>query len=310
MSDTPSRTAAVLQALLVTFLWSTSWVLIKLALPKLPPLTFAALRYGLASGLLWVVVLASERRRASLRALTGLELSRLALLGVALYALTQGAQFVALSRLPAATLTLILGFTPAVVALAAWLAADEMPTSRQIPGLALGLAGAGLYFSAHVGPAPASAAAGGPDSLPWDLLPWAGLAAGLVCLAANAGSAVLGRRLLRGERDPWVVTTVSMTVGALLLATVGSVAEPAPALDGRSWLIVGWLAAVNTALAFGLWNHTLRRLTAIESSVLNNTMAIQIPVLAWVFLGEVLSAQQIAGLLFAAVGAFWVQARR
>jgi DME family drug/metabolite transporter len=107
-----------------------------------------------------------------------------------------------------------------------------------------------------------------------------------------------------------VVTTVSMTVGALLLATVGSVAEPAPSLDGRSWLIVGWLAAVNTAFAFGLWSHTLRRLTAIESSVLNNTMAIQIPVLAWIFLGEVLSAQQIAGLLLAAVGAFWVQTRR
>jgi len=32
---------AVLQALFVTFLWSTSWVLIKLGLKDIPPLTFA-----------------------------------------------------------------------------------------------------------------------------------------------------------------------------------------------------------------------------------------------------------------------------
>jgi drug/metabolite transporter (DMT)-like permease len=39
---------AVLQALLVTFLWSTSWVLIKIGLQDIPALTFAGLRYSLA----------------------------------------------------------------------------------------------------------------------------------------------------------------------------------------------------------------------------------------------------------------------
>ena len=47
----PSRLhlQAVLTALFVTFLWSTSWVLIKLGLrASLPTVTFAGLRYGLA----------------------------------------------------------------------------------------------------------------------------------------------------------------------------------------------------------------------------------------------------------------------
>ena len=39
---------AVFQALFVTFLWSTSWVLIKIGLVDIAPLTFAGLRYGLA----------------------------------------------------------------------------------------------------------------------------------------------------------------------------------------------------------------------------------------------------------------------
>ena len=43
-----SHLIAVLQALLVTFLWSTSFVLIKIGLGELPPFLFAGLRYVLA----------------------------------------------------------------------------------------------------------------------------------------------------------------------------------------------------------------------------------------------------------------------
>ena len=42
------KLAAILQALLVTFLWSTSWVLIKFGLDDIPALTFAGMRYVLA----------------------------------------------------------------------------------------------------------------------------------------------------------------------------------------------------------------------------------------------------------------------
>ena len=44
-----NHTKAIWQALLVTFLWSTSWVLIKFGLGEIPPLLFAGLRYGLAA---------------------------------------------------------------------------------------------------------------------------------------------------------------------------------------------------------------------------------------------------------------------
>jgi drug/metabolite transporter (DMT)-like permease len=46
-----AQAAAIAQALLVTFLWSTSWVLIKVGLSdlELPPLSFAGLRYLLAA---------------------------------------------------------------------------------------------------------------------------------------------------------------------------------------------------------------------------------------------------------------------
>jgi drug/metabolite transporter (DMT)-like permease len=49
MSPAAPRRSAALVALFVVFLWATSWVLIKFGLETIPPLTFAGLRYGLAS---------------------------------------------------------------------------------------------------------------------------------------------------------------------------------------------------------------------------------------------------------------------
>jgi drug/metabolite transporter (DMT)-like permease len=47
----------------------------------------------------------------------------------------------------------------------------------------------------------------------------------------------------------------------------------------------------------------------MESTVINNTMLIQIAILAWLFLGESLSGQKIVGMIVAAVGALLVQLR-
>ena len=95
-----------------------------------------------------------------------------------------------------------------------------------------------------------------------------------------------------------------------MLVAVGLAVEGPPQLDWTGWLIVGWLALVNTALAFTLWNHTLRTLTAIEASVMNNLMLIEIAVLAWVFLGESLDVREIVGLAVALAGILAVQLLR
>jgi drug/metabolite transporter (DMT)-like permease len=62
-------------------------------------------------------------------------------------------------------------------------------------------------------------------------------------------------------------------------------------------------------LAFSLWNEILQVLSAAESSVINGTTLIMIPILAVVFLGETINLQQGAGLLLAIVGTLLVQLR-
>lgn len=285
---------ALLQAIVVTFLWSTSWVLIKLGLEEIPPLTFAGLRYGIAF-LVLLPLLAGRRVREPLARLPRRAWLQLVALGLVMYALTQGAQFMALDLLPAQTTSLVLSFSPILVASLGLALLAERPLPSQWGGVILFLVGAGVFLY------PASFPAG--QRL--------GLVVALVGLVANAGAAVLGRVVNRDAGLPAAaVTLVSMGVGALVLVAVGIVTQGLPDLSPRSWLIVGWLAVVNTALAFTLWNASLQRLSALESSVINNTMLVQIAILAWVFLGEALGPRQALGIALAAVGALVVQLAR
>lgn len=289
----PGRLAALLLATFVTFLWSTSWVLIKVGLAaKLPPLSFAGLRYSLAALCLAPFVLGPAESRAAFRATPRPVLARVALLGLVYIALAQGGQFAALALLPAATVSVLLAMTPAVVALFGSAARSEAPTPRQWGGIAAAAAGVLLFFSPGALAVPTAA----------------GLGAGLVALGANAAGAVLGRRVNRDAGlSPLQVTFGSIAAGSVVLLAAGAAIEGLPRLDLRSAAVVAWLAVVNTAFAFTLWNRSLRTLTAVESSVVNGLMLPQIALLAVLVLGERLGAREVAGLVLVGAGTLVVQ---
>jgi drug/metabolite transporter (DMT)-like permease len=289
-----AHTAAVLQALFVTFLWSTSWVLIKVGLKDIPALPFAGLRYLLA----FLCLLPFAWRwghLAQLRALSMRDWLKLVALGLLYIAVAQGAQFLGLSYLPAITVSLLLNFTPAVVALLGILLLSERPTRMQWAGIALYLAGTLFYF------------------FPMSVLGSEAFGMAVVALGVltNAISAVLGRQVNREKKlHPIAVTVASMGVGSVALLLFGVSVQGVPTLSPDGWLVVGWLAVVNTAFAFPLWNHTLRTLSAVESSIINSTMLVQIALLAWLFLGEELTAQKIGGMVMVGLGMLIVQLRR
>jgi drug/metabolite transporter (DMT)-like permease len=288
----PSHLASIGIALLVTFLWSTSWVLIRWGLDgeELQPITFAALRYGLASSVLVAWVLANRPHREQLARLGRAVVIRVVVLGIVFYAMTQGAQFVAIDNQPAATTSLVLSLTPLLVAALATRSLAEPPSRRQLVGAVLVASGAWLYFVGDLG---ATAI---------------GMLAALVGLGSGAVGSLLGRRVNRtAEVAPVVITALSMAVGAAGLIAVGIAAEGLPTVSARAWLIIVWLALVNTALAFTWWNLSLQRLSAVESAGINNTMLIQIAVLAWVFLDETPGPPEFAGIVLVSVGVLLTQ---
>ena len=291
-----SQAISILQAVFVTVLWASSWVLIKFGLrASLPALTFAGLRYTLAFICLAPFVLFSAKNRAVIASLTRRDCGRLALLGVVYYTLTQGSQFIGLAYLPAAMGSLLLNLTPLMVGLFGIIFLQEHPSHGQWLGILLTVIGVALYF------------------LPIDInqLPIFGLLVAFGGVITNATSALLGRQVNRlGTTSPLMITFISMGIGSVLLLVLGILTQGFGKLDPQSWLLIAWLAIVNTAFAFTLWNHTLRTLSAVESSIINSLMMPQIAILAFVFLGEALSGKEIAGLVLVSLGVLIVQLKK
>lgn len=289
-----SRKAALFMAFIVTFLWSTSWILIKFGLSDIPPLAFAGLRYAIAFfGLLIVGAFTGRLKRLS--HLDRNDWIPLALYGLVFITLTQGAQFLALSLLPAVSVSLVLSFTPLLVALLGWRFLGERPSNIQLFGIALFLGGIALYFYPYTGLGQSVQ----------------GLLVAGFGLLVNAVSALLGRQLnQRHTLDAYAVTLISMGFGSLTLLAISLPISGFPTLSVLNWGALVWLGLVNSALAFTLWNTALRSLSALESNLINNTMLIQVAILAYLFLGETVSPLQLLGITLVAGGILLAQLKK
>lgn len=290
-SENISRFLSIIFALLVTFLWSTSFIIIKLGLKEIPPLTFAGLRYTIAFISLLPFAL-SKKRLKEIKSLDQKTWIKLTILGIVFYTTTQGTQFIGLSLLPSVTVSLWLNFTPIIVAILGVFLLSEVPTRQQWIGTLLFLFGIIVYFF--------------PISIYSNQL--LGLFVMTIGVVANSGAAILGREINRSNKHhPLIVTIISMGVGAILLLGIGISTQGLPPISMTNIFYLLWLSLINTAFAFTLWNISLKTLTAIESSIINGTMLFQIAILAWIFLDEIVTVKGMIGIATAAIGAILVQ---
>ncbi len=281
--------------MLVTFLWSTSFIFTKWIFEAggVGPLWLNALRYGAATLVLLAVRTVTGRPSWS-REFRGKGLLWPAIgIGLLNYAVAQGGVTLGLNLLPSTqvSLTLSLNNTLQVILFSAILL-REVPGMIQTTGLLMGFAGAFLFYwpltSSIVG---------------WGTVPvlTAGVAYALVTIYT--------RKYMRaGAIGALALTEVSMAAGAGAMAVVALVVEGVPQL---TWVTVGLLAllaVLNTAVTFPLWAHTQKVLAPFETSTLNNTMLVQIALLSWLLLGEPLSGQKVVAILVVSAGTLLVQA--
>lgn len=282
---------ALLEAYLVTFLWSSSYVLVKMGLGQIPPLTLVSFRYVVASAFL--IPIALSRGNMSLIS-DRKTLIKMVFLGLSGYTIAQGLQCLGLYYLPAVSVTFILNFTPVFVLILGVLFLKDNPGPLQLMGMTIVMVGAYLYFNAPL-----------TSDNPLGIL---------ITSVSGLGwaSYLVSTRLLfrEGEVGPLELTASSMGLGTLVLALSALALEGFPRVPSSGWAIIVWLGIVNTALAFFLWNHALQRLKAFEMAVLQNTMLVQIAILAWLFLGEQLTAIKLATMAMIFIGAIIVQLRR
>ncbi len=283
---------SVLQALFVTVLWSSSWVIIKFELEEIPPLYFAGFRYLVGAATLLLVLIASSEHRLTLKSQSKRSLGYLSIYGLVFITLTQGGMFLALSLLPAITTAFLLNLTPFIVIVFSIFFLREVPSRFELLLFLIVFIGILIYFF----------------PLQFDIAHLAGLMIGFGVVVVNSLSSIIGRAINRESNiSPLVVTGVSMTIGTLFLLIGALIVEPFPTISLSSLIAILWLGVVNTAFAFTLWNNAMRKIRAMEMSVINGVMFPQIILLSIFFLAEMPSMKEWVGLLIMVSTAFILQ---
>ena len=249
--------------------------------------TLLAVRFSLAAGLFWLLLLARSATR-EIGALTRRDLGVGLLLGACGYALQAGCYFAALDRIDASLLALLLYTFPAIVAAAAVALGRERLDARHATALLLASGGIGLVV--------AGAGAG-------DLEPL-GAALGLGA-AVVYSTYILVSDGIAGRVRPQLLATLVCT-GAALTLTAGSalLGELRPAeLTGAGWGWLACLAVVSTVAAISLFFAGLERVGPTTAAILATVEPLVTVLLAFAVFGETLGPLQLAGgaLVLAAV---------
>jgi drug/metabolite transporter (DMT)-like permease len=276
---------ALFEAIFVVTLWSASPVLVKIAMADLSPLQLAGARYFgaficLVPFLLW-------NSRQVLRNLSLSAWLRLALMGILAYPIGNGLFFWSLKTLPATTSSFLLSAIPIFTLVVGIVWLKERPNWLQGVGFLLALIGGVIFFGMRI-------EAGD------------GLAVGAALLGgiSLATFGLIARDFVRkGEVNSTVLTAVPMCIGGGLLLVIAPITEiPTTPVIGT----VAWLAIINSALAYVVWNHALKRLQAFEISIVGNLMPMGTAILAPLLVNEVVSGRAWVGMVVALAGVMLV----
>jgi drug/metabolite transporter (DMT)-like permease len=232
-------------------------------------------------------LLALARDRRSLRT-PPRELGFVVVYGVVGVAMVQWLYFVALTRIPV-SLTLLIEFTaPLMVALWVRFVLGRPVRRRLWPALALVLAGLALVARVWTG-------------LSVDGL---GLVAALAAACALAAYYVLGERGV-ARRDPVSLAALSFAAAAVFWAVVlpwwtfpfGQLAAPVAVLGFAvpTWVLVVWVVVLGSVVPWVLVLRGLRSIGATRAGLVGTLEPVVAAGVAWVVLGEGLTAVQIAG---------------
>ena len=252
------------------------------------PTRLTALRCtGAAVGLLAVLaVTARGRLRLTLR-----DVPFLAVFGIVGVALTQYLYYVAIGRLPVGIALVFEMTAPVLIALYVRLVRKEPVRRRLWTALLLSLSG--LVFVAQVWQG-----GGSLDPL--------GVAAALTAAACLATYYLMGERGAAG-RDPVALTCWSFVAAALFWAVAapwwrfdaGVLAERVPVelgdLSVPLWVLVAWIVVLGAMVPFWLSLAALRHLSPTTAGLVATIEPVFASVIAWTWLGQVLTGWQVLG---------------
>ncbi|HET9725845.1 MAG TPA: DMT family transporter [Gemmatimonadales bacterium] len=271
--------AADLGMLLVCLIWGVNFSVTKIGIGEIAALPFTAVRFTLASLLLWVVVRVVEGPSR----LDGAAWRRLVVLGIVGNTCYQLLFILGLAHTTATNSALIVATVPTVVAVIAGALGLERVTRRMWWGIGLGTLGVGLVIAA-------SGVEFSTGTLHGDLLTvlavfcWAGYTVGLRQLPVGVSP-------LRVT----MVTSIAGTPGLMLAGLPGLLRLEWGTVSATGWAALAYATLLSLVVAYILWNRSVQTVGGTRTAIYMCLTPLFAVIAAWAILGEQAHPSQAIG---------------
>lgn len=266
--------------LLLCLIWGSTWLFIKLGLEALPPITFAGIRFVIASLILFVIVkvrrLSLPRNRA--------DWIMLVVTGVLSFSLNYASVFWGEQYISSGLAALLQATIPAFgLVFAHFSLPGEQLTPGKIFGVVMGIAGVGVVFSNQLSFAGSRALAG---------------SSAIVVGAACAAAANVLVKKHGAKLDPAVIAGGQMVFGLVPLLIFGLTLEGNPFRfhwTRMAVIALLYLATVGSVAAFLLYYWLVQHMDVTKTMLVALVTPVVAVILGMLVLNEQLNWRTFAG---------------
>jgi len=267
-------------------IWAGSFIVIKVALEELHPFNLAFYRFLIATPLMLAVCRFRLPERQDIPAIAVLALTGVTLLYTA--------QFVALELTTATNASILINTSAVFVAVMSYFLLGERFTPVKAMGVILAFAGVVLIVSNGL-KFKFSGTTLGDGLMVFDGLLW-------------AAYTILGKRMLE-KYSPEVLTAHAFLIGTLLLfpfALFEGIENPS-SISSSAFAALLYLSVLCSVFAYVVWYAALKKMDATQVAVFVYLVPLFTAIMAFVLLGERITAFTIAGGIMTMAGVYMVE---
>jgi len=270
----------ILVWLLLSAVWGSTWLFIKIGLEDVPPFTFAGLRFIVAMLSLVPFLLIRKVRIPR----SGTDLRLMLGTGFLTFTAAYGLVYWGEQYISSGLAALLFGTFPLFgLVIAHFHLPTERMTWTKLAGVVLGILGIGLVFSNELRVTGTAAL-------------WGSVAIVLAALSAAYADVLI--KLRGGHIDPTLLTMVQMAAGTVPLLMVGVITEGNPlqfTWTPLALFSLMYLAVVGTSLGFVLLYWLIKHMEVTKTMLITLVTPLIAVILGIVFLDEELSWRTAVG---------------
>ncbi len=265
---------------LICIIWGSTWLVIHIgANASLPPFTGAALRFLLATVLIWGYVIYKKIPLPS----SEKEWGAVVLIGALSNGLSFGVVYWTTQYIPSGLGAVIFGTMPLWTALIShWALHTERLSPKKMLGIILGILGIATIFY--------------PQFAKVDSTHLWAMALFLIAPIVSAISAIVTKRSTK-DIAPLMLNAITTSVGFVILGIIALLKEPWQDVTfnfTQLWTI-GYLAIFGTIVTFGIYFRLIKETSAVTMTYVAIITPVIAVILGWLILNERLDYYALAG---------------